>query len=98
MTLREKILAFINKHGTAIVVLAASALFLYFRLRVFFRYGLTQDEVLIISQIKTWDIVKIWHYYGFGGHQGGWDSRVPLCPDTAPRSTLRHPEYPLTKS
>lgn len=67
MTLREKTLAFLDKHGSALVFLAASALFLFFRLRFFFSYGLTQDEVLIISQIKTWDVMKIWHYYGFGG-------------------------------
>lgn len=67
MTLREKTLAFLDKHGSALVFLAASALFLFFRLSLFFRYGLTQDEVLIISQIKTWDVMKIWHYYGFGG-------------------------------
>lgn len=67
MTLREKIISFLDEHGAALVFLAASALFLYLRFRFFFRYGLTQDEVLIISQIRTWDPVKIWHYYGFGG-------------------------------
>ena len=67
MTLLEKILSSLDEHGASIVFLAASALFLYFRFRFFLRYGLTQDEVLIISQIRTWDIEKIWHYYGFGG-------------------------------
>lgn len=67
MNTKEKVIAFLEKHGAKIVFLAASALFLLFRLNFFFRYGLTQDEVLIISQIKTWDPLKIWHYYGFGG-------------------------------
>ena len=67
MTAREKVLAFLEERGAKIVFWAAAALFLYFRFSLFFRYGLTQDEVLIISQIKTWDPVKIWHYYGFGG-------------------------------
>jgi len=67
VTVREKILAFLEKHGAAIVFTAASVLFLALRFKLFFKYGLSQDEVLIISQIKTWDPVKIWHYYGFGG-------------------------------
>ena len=67
MTVREKVISFLEEHGAKIVFGAAAALFLFLRLRLFFRYGLTQDEVLIISQIRTWDPVKIWHYYGFGG-------------------------------
>lgn len=67
MSTKEKVLVFLEKHGAKIVFLAASALFLLLRLNFFFRYGLTQDEVLIISQIKTWGPLKIWHYYGFGG-------------------------------
>lgn len=67
MTVREKILAFLEERGAEIVFWSAAALFLSLRLSFFFRYGLTQDEVLIISQIKTWDPLKIWHYYGFKG-------------------------------
>ena len=67
MTAREKVLAFLEERGAEIVFWSAAALFLSLRLSLFFRYGLSQDEVLIISQIKTWDPVKIWHYYGFRG-------------------------------
>ncbi|MBR5902223.1 glycosyltransferase family 39 protein, partial [bacterium] len=67
MTAREKIISFLEKHGEKLVFLFASALFFYWRLAFFSKYGLSQDEVLIISQIKTWPLSRIWFYYGFGG-------------------------------
>ena len=67
MNPKEKVLNFLEKRGAALIFAAASLLFLFVRFRLFFKYGLSQDEVLIISQIKTWPLSKIWFYYGFGG-------------------------------
>lgn len=67
MPKREKIISFLEEHGEKLVFLFASALFFYWRLAFFSKYGLSQDEVLIISQIKTWSLGKIWFFYGFGG-------------------------------
>ena len=59
MTGREKVLNFLEKRGALIVFSAASLLFFFLRLKLFCKYGLSQDEVLIISQIKTWGAAQI---------------------------------------
>ena len=56
-----------ERFGEIFLFLLLSFLFLALRLVFFTKYGLAQDEILILSQVKTWDFGKIWHYYGWSG-------------------------------